>query len=1071
MEIANLVFQNNFFKKYVDRCFNERELKYKTTTKKQEVIIMKVKISILLFTLLILTLGKSILYAGTTGKIAGVVTDAETGDALPGVNIVISGTAMGAATDMDGYYIILNVPPGLHNVTFSMIGYREVRYENVRVSIDLTTTINAALQTEAVELGEAVVVTAQRELILKDMTSSLAVTSAEEIESLPVQTIQEVLRLNAGIIESNGRLHIRGGRPGEVAYWVNGISATDVYDGRIGVTVENTAVQELQVISGTFNAEYGQAMSGIVNIITKEGGKKYSGQIEAYMGDYVSNDPRFHSFKALETESDPNSGLTRVVSSQTEEPLRSFNPIVNGEFSLSGPVPFLGNKLSFFTTGRYFYDEGYYYGVEWFKPNGTPGSNAVVAMNPLERISLQGKLSYQLSSVIKLNYDLFWNKSTRDRNYNRFGGAGNPAPDYNYNPTGEGNFSQFTTHDYKYNPNGLPQYISESFSHILSFNHVLSPSTFYEIRVNKYNIDTKQYVYEDATQSVEYLVSVEEDSAQGIEAEVFDPFTPEGQAKLQALIAQGATWEYIVDPNGPDGYIDPGTFSGTPTSYSFMNKGVDVTHTTRSTAYWVAKADFTSQVNNNHQLKFGAEGRVHELTLHGFQIVPKTENGQTIEPFQPAVPEIGSIYRHDYNRKPRELSAYIQDKIELNKIIVNAGLRFDYFDANSVVPTDPTDPNIYSPFKNKNKYANWVDMPPDYPGTLDQYIQEKLAAGEIWEYTPDERRTFMHKKVDPKMAVSPRIGFAFPITARGVIHFSYGHFFQVPEFQYLYTNPDFKITSGSGTALFGNPDLEPQKTIMYEIGLQQQLADNLGVDITLFYRDVRDWVGTSPNISTEKTGVVYSQFENKDYSNVRGITLEIDKRLSHNYSFRANYTFQIAEGTYSNPQDAYNAGLRNQAPILALVPMNWDQTHTLNAQIIYDLSSWTFSLVGRYWSGRPYTPSFPVSETVGASAVSGLTTNSDRRPNQTGVDLRINKAFRFASKLYLQLFMDVYNLFDQRNETFIYTDTGTAEYTTTIDPSKIPYNAARVSTVEDFVLQPGWYSAPRQIQLGLRFGF
>ncbi len=1026
---------------------------------------MKTKI-IFLLAILVCTVGESQLYAGTTGKIVGVITDIKTGEPIIGANVVMQGTVLGAASDIDGAYMILNIPPGIYTLEVSIIGYRPVRYENVRVSIDLTTRIDAALEETALEFGEAVVVTAERDLVIKDMTSSLVSTNAEIIENLPVQTIQEVLRLNAGIIESSGRLHIRGGRPGEVAFWVNGVSATDVYDGRVAVTVENSTVQELQVISGTFNAEYGQAMSGIVNIITKEGSKNYSGEIRAYVGDYYSMDEKYRLYKDLLTESDPNTGLTRIITSEKDDPLERFNPIYNGEVSLSGPVPLFGKKLTFYANGRYIYDEGYFYGVDWFKPNGTPGSNSTIAMNPLEKISAQGKLSYQLSSAIKLNYNIFWHKSKRDRNYWRFNSI-----DYQFNPTGEANFSQFSTHDYKYVPNGLPQYFTEGFSHIFFFSHVLSPFTFYELRINRYHTETEQYVYEDPTKSNKYLVSVQEDTIKGISAEIFDPSTAEGQAKLQSIIDQGGVYEYIPDPDGPEGYINPGNINS-PTSYSFMNKGMDVTHTKRSTAYWVGKLELTSQLNKHHQLKLGGETRIHELTLNGFQIVPETDaGGQEIVPFQPSIPEVGSIYRHDYNRKPEEISAYIQDKIEFSDIILNVGLRYDYFNANSVMPVDPTDPNIYSPFKNENKYANWIDMPSDYSGTLSQYIEEKLASGEIREYTPDERRAFMHKDVDAKMALSPRVGIAFPITARGVIHTSYGHFLQIPEFQYLYTNPDYKITSGSGTALFGNPDLEPQITVMYEIGLQQQLTDNLGIDLTLFYRDVRDWVGTSPTIATVKTAVVYSQFENKDYSNVRGITVEIDKRYSSNYSFRANYTFQSAEGTYSNPQDAYNAALRNQAPVLALVPMNWDQTHTLNAQLIYDISGWTFSLIGRYWSGRPYTPSFPVAETVGQSAVTGLTTNSARRPTLKTVDLKINKKFKFGPNLYLDLFANVYNLLDQRDQTNVYTDTGSADYTTTINPSKVPYSSERVSTVEDFVLQPGWYSAPRQIQLGLAFGF
>ena len=995
------------------------------------------------------------MFAGTTGKIAGRITDAETGGPLPGVNIVVQGTTLGAASDIDGNYVILNVPPRVYRVVVSMVGYRQVQYENVRVSIDLTTRVNAALQATALELGEVVVV-AERPLVTKDMTSSLSTTTAEQIQSLPVNNLQQVLRLNAGIVESDGRLHMRGGRPGEVAYWVDGISATDLYDGRIGVAVENSAVQELQVISGTFNAEYGQAMSGIVNIITKEGGSKYSGQVRVYGGDYISSDDKYSLYNNLVTERDPSTGLTKIASGEREQPLERFNPLYNGEFSLSGPVPLVGEDLTFFANGRYFYDRGYFYGRNWYRPNGTPGDGSLVAMNPNETMSLQGKLNYRLSGDLKAGFNVYWNKSKRERNYNRFNSV-----DYQFNPSGQPNFQQFSVHDYKYNPYGLPQSHGNGLTLTGTLNHVFSPSTFYELRVSRYKSESKQFVYEDPTRSIKYLASVFEDSTKGIAAEVFDPFTPAGQAHLQQIIALGGRFEYVSDPSGPDGYLEPESINP-PTSYSFMNRGMDVTHAERFSAYWVGKVDFTSQLNTTHLLKAGAEARLHELTLYAFQIVPRTDaNGQPITPFLPAIPEVGSPYRHDYNRKPRELSAYVQDKIEFNDLILNVGLRYDYFDANSVVATDPTDPNIYAPFRDKNRFK-------DANGDGSIGADEKVASN---AYTPDERRAFMHTKVDAKTALSPRLGIAFPITDRGVIHFSYGHFFQIPEFQYLYTNPDFKVTSGSGTALFGNPDLKPQKTVMYEIGLQQQLTDDVGIDVTLFYRDVRDWVGTSTTIPTAKTGVAYSMFENKDYSNVRGITLKVEKRLTNNYSFRADYAFQTAEGTYSNPQDAFNASIANRSPVLALLPMNWDQRHTFNAQFIYDIAEWTFSLIGRYWSGRPYTPAFPQAESVGASATTGLTTNSARRPAQKGIDLTINRSFRLGSRRGLEFFVNVYNLLDQRDATNVYADTGSPEYTTNVDPSIIPYNQARVSTVEDFVNQPNWYTAPRQVQFGLAFDF
>ncbi|RPI07129.1 MAG: TonB-dependent receptor [Ignavibacteriae bacterium] len=1000
-----------------------------------------------LIALLVCMAMMSTVVAGTTGKISGTITDAAKGEALISTNIVLSGTSLGATTDLDGNYTIVNIPPGIYSATISMVGYRSLRIDNIKVNVDLTTKLDAQLQEESVQL-ETMVITAERPLVTKDNTGSLSSVSADQLKNLPVQTISDVLRLDAGIVEARRSLHIRGGRTGEVSYWVDGIATTDVYDGSNGVRVENAAIQELQVISGTFNAEYGQAMSGIVNTITKEGEEKYTGQIKVYGGDYISNDAGFSMYKSVTTEADP-AGNTKIVNSQREYPLKKINPIYNAELNLSGPVPLL-SAVKFFVMGRHFYDEGYYYGVNWYKPNGAPGDSSIVPMNPNKSTSIQGKLNYHLSNSLKIGYGVFWNKSQQDRNY------------FNGN---------ITSHDYKYDPYGLPENHSEGLTQTFTLNHLLSQKTFYEFRATRYTSKTEQYKYADPTQKVNYLVKKEDGTT-------FNPYTPQGQDTLNSIIGRGDAYTYVSDPNGPDGYTDPNSL-GQPTTWSFVNHGMDPTHFYRSTSYWAGKFDLTSQLDNIHELKIGAEARLHELVLHSYQVVAKLDaQGNSIVPFEPAIPEEGNLNRNDYVRNPKEISAYIQDKMEFKNIILNLGLRFDYFDANSVVPVDPNDPNIYDPFKNEHIYAHWIPMPASYRGTNDQYIDSLLTNSIIRKYTPDERRAIMQKKASAKMALSPRLGFSFPITDRGIMHFSYGHFSQIPQFQYLYADPDFKVTSSSSisSVVMGNADLEPQKTVMYEIGLQQQFTDVISADVTLFYRDVRGWVGTTPLIDlkrseTQQTGSGYSSYKNKDYENVKGITLKLEKRFSDHFSFRADYTFQSAEGTYSNPDDEYNNIQNNQAPVLALLPLNFDQKHTVNVQFIYGISDWIVSMIGRYWTGLPYTPTPATgSGTVGSSAVSGYTTNSARLPNQKSIDLSISKSFRVLSNVDLQLFLNVYNLLDQRDATSVYSDSGTPDYTTTSQVAR-PYNNLRVSTVEDFVNQPSWYTSPRQVQVGVSLGF
>ena len=240
-------------------------------------------------------IGSSICSAGTTGKIVGRTTDQATGDPLIGCNVEIVGTSQGAATDQNGNYVILNVPPGYYDVRAMMIGYTAMTIQGIDVAVDLTTRADFALQVEAIG-GEEVNVVAQRATVRLDQTSMAAVVDAAEIENLPANEVSELIEMQAGVVkDAEGGLHVRGGRSGEVSFWVDGIQTTDVYDGSMGLEVENSAVQELQVISGTFNAEYGNAMSAVVNIVTKDGGDRLAGGIDIYGGGYHTYDDNLYT--------------------------------------------------------------------------------------------------------------------------------------------------------------------------------------------------------------------------------------------------------------------------------------------------------------------------------------------------------------------------------------------------------------------------------------------------------------------------------------------------------------------------------------------------------------------------------------------------------------------------------------------------------------------------------------------------------------------------------------------------------------------------------------------------------
>ena len=888
---------------------------------------------ILLFISILSIFASDFTLAGTTGKLTGKATDAKTNESLPFVNITLSGTSLGAATDIDGNYVILNIPPGNYNVKAQSVGYQPVVIENVSISIDLTTRLDFSLTSSTIEL-QAVVIQSRQDQVKKDVTSSQSLVTAEQINSLPVAEFDDVLRLQAGVSkDADGGFHIRGGRSSEIAYWVNGISITDPYDNRRGVDIDNSSIQELQVISGTFNAEYGNAMSGIVNTVTKEGGKEYHGSVNIYSSDYVSN---FTSF------------FTNI---------NHYNPVTNYNYqgNLSGSIPYTDNMITFFVNGRYVYDEGDLYGLDKFNTNGSTADGHPVPMNWSKRSLAQANIAYQFIPGVKINTEFLFSKD----NYQ----------DYDQN--------------FKWEPGGNSFKFAKSYDGTVSLNHVLSSRTFYTLRANYFFKNFNQYLY--------------------------------------------------ANPSDP-GYMHPDSLN--TIGYAFHDKGTDLHRFFRETQSITGKLDFSSQVTDNHLVQFGVEGKSHHLSFDDYNLEPLQINGVPVVPFVPHIPDVTSINRNKYDAKPIEFSSYLQDKIEYKDVIINLGLRLDYFNSKGKVLIDPQDPNIYAPLR--------------------------LGLDTL---TLAQREPYFYKNTTGKWQLSPRFGIAYPISANGVIHFSYGHFLQVPTFQYLFNGGTYKVPqTGSVNTPFGNPDLQPQKTIMYEIGFRQQFMDEFVVDATGFYRDVRDWITAGGIISTS-TGVTYSVYTNKDYENVRGITINLSKRFSNHYSIDFNYTYQVVEGSNSNPDDAYNAFINNQSPVLFLSPLSWDQRHNLNLNILVGDKDWNVSLLFKYGTGLPYTPSI-TQATSDRGLSTGFNPNSLSRPPQFDVDLYANKTFDLVG-IHLTAYLKVFNLFDARNVVNVFTDSGAPDYTTQV----IAEDPARPNTVAQYLKDPTRYAAPRLVQTGIEFSF
>ncbi|MBN1300025.1 MAG: TonB-dependent receptor [Melioribacteraceae bacterium] len=940
---------------------------------------MNFKFTILRIFVFILIAGYSINYA-QSGKISGRVLDSA-GEPLPFVNIIVMGTNFGAASDIDGYYSILNIRPGNYSVKASAIGYQSKTVENVRVSIDLTTKVDFDLPEEGVALGQDVVVVASKPLVTKDLTASTAIVSADDIANLPVTEFSEVLSLKAGVVGNNGGFNVRGGRGGEVSYTIDGVPVTDVYDGSTVVDVNASAIQELQFVSGAFNAEYGKALSGIINLATKEGNNQYNGTITSYIGDYFS----------------PNKDIFTGV--DQFEPLS----IRNLEGSLSGPI--IKDQLYFYANARYIYFDGWLNGKEIYKPwdityfneNAAPeeqytfqqsGSGDIVSMNWSERVYLQGKLTYYLLPNFKINYN-YMNDRTRYMDYDHF---------------------------YKLNPSGRPQKFRWGHSNILTLTHTLGSNTFYQLSGSYFFKKYNEYVYSN----------------------IDDPRWAHNRLSSQQ------------PQNG----------------FSFSTGGQDNSTFKRITNSIGIKFDITSQVTRIHQVKAGIEFNrnnvfAEDITL--LQYIDGYFNG-TIDPerlngkFDPGedgipdpditgypfvsrrIPDINdpeenlSIYKID--NTPTEFSAYIQDKIELNEMIVNVGLRFDYFQPDGKILSDPSDPDIYRPKRPEN-------------------IAKTL----------DERRTFWYKDAEAKWQLSPRLGVAFPITDRGVIHFSYGHFFQIPSYELLYRNSEYKLPiAGENAGIVGNADLRPEQTISGEIGLQQAITDDLTIDLTGYFRDIKDLTGTRADIIRMFGGAgSYSQLVNSDFGFVKGIIFSLNKRFSNNWSGTIDYTLQSAKGNASDPNAVAEQRSRGEEPEVQLVPLNWDQTHTVNITFAYSAEAWGFSLIGQYGSGFPYTPSQSENLTK-------ILTNSLLKPSLFNADLRAYYNLTLFD-LNLNIFARVYNLFDIENQVNVYNDSGTADFTLAEQLRRQDGSLELVNTLDEYYRNPTYYSEPRRIELGFSISY
>ena len=915
--------------------------------------------------------------AQTTGKIRGKVKDAVSGEPLPGANIVIEGTNMGAATDINGEYFILNVSPGKYILKASMIGYESVRMTNVSVSVNRTTTIDFVMKQTIIE-GEEVVVTASKVTIKKDQTSSIRNVSSDEIELLPVEDLGQVIQMQTGVVDG----HFRGGRLTEVSYMIDGMQVNEAFRGTDRtVRVEKEVAQDLEVITGTFNAEYGRAMSGIVNVVTKDGRDTFHGAVSGHLSNYYT------------THKDVFIGLKDTQINRNQD----------YKVQLEGPI--WKNRVTFFTNFRYQNYLGHINGIRRFTVGDftdfnspskieqeTPwdawingvryysehtGDGAYVPINTSETYSFLGKLSFRVGENLKMSLMNTWN--------------------YQERPT--------SGHSYKYKPDGRALHRDETFMYAFQLNHVLSKSAFHDLKVSLTKNNYKYYLYED-------------------------PLDPRYVHRAYATSAGG-----------------------------FRSGGQDYGHRTRTLDDMNVKYDLTWQVNQQHSLKTGLLYTTHKLHNEPIYVQNKlrgtplayyyqyNEEKKKVEfyPYQAEIMPDSAISMDIYTKEPFEFSTYLQDKMEFDAMVINLGLRYDYFNPNTVYPSQRRNPANQLLFYEKDENG-------------------QIITDENGDPVLNMERMSTYPKAEPQVQLSPRFGLSYTLGKAAVLHFSYGHFFQMPPLYALYSNYRFLVPPNNFGTIHGNPQIKAEKTVQYEMGVWQELMPGMGLELSVYYKDIYDL--QSAVVYTTYNQIKYGVYSNKDYGNAKGFEMKFDY-ASGPFLFILNYTLQYTRGNADNPTSTYSRAGQSLDPIPYLVPLSWDQRHTVNASIGYTKKNYGITLTGYYNSGKPYTFR-PVS--VSPLAKQTLYPNNSKRPATFTLDLRANYDIEIGQSQKLRFFLSIYNLLDRKNELSVNSTTGRA-YTAIIYPIDIQTFRSNYNDIYDAVQNPYMFSAPREIKLGFGYLF
>ena len=788
----------------------------------------------------------NLVFGGQTGKISGTIRDNQNGEPMVGVNIVIDQLGVGATTDMRGQYYILNIPPGNYTLRFMMIGYAPIINEEVGVAMDQTTIINHDMTFKVLGVEE-VRVTATRPVVVKDLSASQMYIKEEAISEIPIDNVASLVGLQAG---AEG-VSIRGGGSSQTAFIVDGFQLNDGRSNMPTLALSLSSVKEVQVQSGGFNAEYGNIRSGIINVITAEGSQTgMTGSFSYYYSPPAPKNFGISPYDATSYYLRPYLDDAVAWMGTTGENYEDLNS--NQEYDPNEPFEDFNGDGEW--TGWDSYTRAQYADFEGW--------------NARSLITLQDDDPTNDLTPAAAQREFLWKHRREgfitDPDYTLDFGFGGSVPGME----SLGNTRFYLSHRSDRTGFVVPL-VRDAYSSNttrLKLNSDISKnmkltSTF------AYSEDRSASTYSWTTTPTGAMVSSVYSVASLVKGGSNILFMPAYYSpadiyrtnvgfKLNHMLDESSFYEVVyqylrnkystfgTEARSDSLYeISPGVWRDeAPYGYDggeWMNLGRDNSLIQNHSI----KIDYTRQVNDKNQIKTGFAFNYADL-----QIRSSTESDK-------------DTWTRDqiYDRPPFSMALYVQDKLEYEGFIANVGLRAELNNPNA--PIYKLD--IYDPTFGQG-----------YGADLEETAETEDAKS-IW-------------------TLSPRLGVSHPITDHSKLYFNYGHFHSEPASSYRFRLQ--RESNGQVTSI-GNPNLEMERTIAYELGYSHSIYEKYLLNVATYYKDVSKQPGwiTYTNVGGS---VNYIIPENNNYADIRGMEFTLSKLEGRWLTGFINYTYMVQTSGY-----------------------------------------------------------------------------------------------------------------------------------------------------------------------------